>query len=109
MKQFISYILLSTLLIGNAFSQEEPNKLPAVDIKNIDGTTFNTSKITNDGPIFLSFWATWCKPCIKELIAIDENYIDWQEEIGLKVYAISIDDSKSMSRVSICKWTCMGI
>jgi cytochrome c biogenesis protein CcmG/thiol:disulfide interchange protein DsbE len=98
----MKYIFLITLLCVSTifFAQETSNELPSVDIKTLEGETFNTSEITNDGPIFLSFWATWCKPCIKELIAIDENYIDWQDETGLKVYAISIDDTKSMSRVA---------
>ena len=33
---------------------------------------------------WLPFWATWCKPCIEELNAINENYIDWQKETGVK-------------------------
>lgn len=101
MKKITLIITISIFLIGIAFSQEkQTNKLPSVDIKKIDGSVFNTSEIINDGPIFLSFWATWCKPCIKELIAIDENYVDWQEETNFKVYAVSIDDTKSMSRVA---------
>jgi len=48
----------------------------------------------------MSFWATWCKPCINELIAYDENYVDWQEETGVKIIAISIDDSRSIDRVA---------
>jgi len=100
MKQIAIIITLSIFLIGNGFSQEKTNKLPSVDIKTLTGEIFNTSNIKNDGPIFVSFWATWCKPCIKELIAVNDNYIDWQEETGLKVYAISIDDTKSMSRVA---------
>ena len=100
MKQILIVLALSFLLAGNTFAQEKTNKLPSVDIKTLTGETFNTSQILNDGPIFVSFWATWCKPCIKELIAVNENYIDWQDETGLKVYAISIDDTKSMSRVA---------
>ncbi len=101
MRVIIIPIVLS--LYGNVvFSQnEKKSELPSVDIKTLTGETFNTSDIKNpDGPIFLSFWATWCKPCIKELIAVDENYEDWQDEFGLKVYAVSIDDVKSMSRVA---------
>lgn len=100
MKKLNLIIFLSLLFSFTAYAQETVNQLPSVDIKTLTGESFNTSEISNDGPVFLSFWATWCKPCIKELIAIDENYIDWQEETGLKVYAISIDDAKSMGRVA---------
>ena len=48
----------------------------------------------------MSFWATWCKPCKKELNAIAEVYDDWQDETGVKLIAISIDDSRSMSKVA---------
>ena len=95
---FITIVLL--LQITLIYAQEKKNLLPKVDIKTLEGEVFNTVDITNDGPIFISFWATWCKPCIKELKAINENYIDWQEETGLKVIAISVDDTKSSSRVA---------
>ncbi|MCF6366830.1 MAG: TlpA family protein disulfide reductase [Bacteroidales bacterium] len=100
MKKTIILISINLMFFGAILSQENFNKLPSVDVKTLSGKTLNTSKISNDGPIFLSFWATWCKPCIRELIAIDENYIDWQEETGLKVYAVSIDDTKSTGRVA---------
>jgi len=50
--------------------------------------------------MIISFWATWCKPCVNELSAIAENYEAWQKETGVKLIAISIDDSRSMSRVA---------
>jgi cytochrome c biogenesis protein CcmG/thiol:disulfide interchange protein DsbE len=71
-----------------------------VIIKTVEGENFNTSNITNDGkPIIISFWALWCKPCIKELTAISEVYDDWREETGVKLYAVSIDDARSSSNV----------
>jgi len=95
------FILITfSLFTGIISSQSITQSLASIDIKTLTGETFNTAQIKNDGPIFVSFWATWCKPCIKELIAINENYVDWQEETGLKVYAISVDDTKSMSRVA---------
>ena len=64
--------------------------------KSVDTKTFN-----NDGkPIVISFWATWCKPCAKELDAITEVYDDWQEETGVKVFAVSIDDSRNANKVA---------
>jgi peroxiredoxin len=95
-----SIFSLFTLLLFfslNSFSQSD---IPQVTIKTLDGKAFNTSEITNDGkPVILSFWALWCKPCQKELDAFNENYADWQEETGVKIYAVSIDDSRSTARV----------
>jgi cytochrome c biogenesis protein CcmG, thiol:disulfide interchange protein DsbE len=75
--------------------------LPSVDIKDVKGNPYNTSKISNEGrPIIISFWATWCKPCIKELTSIAEVYSDWKEETGVKMYIVSIDDARSSSLVA---------
>ena len=48
----------------------------------------------------ISFWATWCKPCIKELDAIADVYDDWQDETGVQLVAVSIDDSRNTARVA---------
>ena len=75
-------------------------KLPSVDVKTLDGKTINTSQFTNNGkPIIITFWAMWCTNCVKELKAIQDVYDDWQKETGVKVIAISIDDSKSVDKV----------
>jgi cytochrome c biogenesis protein CcmG, thiol:disulfide interchange protein DsbE len=95
MKIIITSILV--LLASFSFAQ---SGIPSVEIRNIDGAIVNSSEIQNDGkPIVISFWATWCKPCVKELSAISELYDEWQEETGVKVIAVSVDDSKSMTRV----------
>lgn len=76
-------------------------KLPAIDIQTLDGKVFNTADIQNEGkPIIVSLWATWCKPCIAELLAISDEYEDWVEETGVKLYAIAIDDAKTSARVA---------
>ena len=95
-KLLIFTAFLSISLIS--FSQNRT--LPKVDLKTLDNNTYNTSNFDNDGnPIVISFWATWCKPCIKELNNIAEVYEDWQDETGVKLIAISIDDSRNMSKV----------
>ena len=95
-KLLIFTAFLSISLIS--FSQNRT--LPKVDLKTLDNNTYNTSNFDNDSkPIIISFWATWCKPCIKELNNIAEVYEDWQDETGVKLIAISIDDSRNMSKV----------
>jgi peroxiredoxin len=75
-------------------------KIPSVKLKDIDGNSVNTAELSNDGnPMVISFWATWCAPCKKELNAIHEVYEDWQDDTGVKVIAVSIDDARSATRV----------
>ena len=94
-------ILISLLLLVSTISFAQIKNLPNVDVKKIDGSSFNFKNIDNDGnPIVISFWATWCKPCTKELNNIAELYEDWQDETNVKLVAVSIDDRRSQSKVA---------
>lgn len=74
--------------------------LPKVDVKTLDGRVVSTSTFENDGkPIIISFWATWCKPCIHELTTVADVYEDWQDETGVKLIAISVDNSRTSGGV----------
>jgi thiol-disulfide isomerase/thioredoxin len=96
-------ILISVLLFSITLKAQEgilERTIPAVDIKTMTGEVFNTSGIDNAGkPMIISFFALWCKPCLRELTAINDVYQDWQEETGVKLVAISIDDARSMANV----------
>ncbi len=98
-KLMLSFFVV--LFASTAYSQElkDYGTLPSIDIKNINGESFNTSQIENDGkPVVVCFWATWCSPCMAELNAISDLYEDWVEDYGVKLYAVSVDNARSSSR-----------
>lgn len=75
-------------------------KMPSVNVLDMNGKKISTADLNNNGkPYIISFWATWCKPCVKELTTIAEVYEEWQEETGVKLIAVSIDDSRSTAQV----------
>jgi thiol-disulfide isomerase/thioredoxin len=102
MKKALFTLCLFSLAIAG-LAQETPKsvrKIPSVSIQDINGHKINTAELNNNGkPIIISFWATWCKPCISELTTINEVYADWQKETGVKLIAVSIDDARSSPKV----------
>jgi len=96
MKHYFLLLTMMTVLgIGVAQAQ-----LPAVTIKTIDGNAVRIDTLNNGGkPFIIDFFATWCKPCNRELSAIAEVYDEWKEETGVKVYAISIDQAQNIHKV----------
>ncbi len=96
----ILYLLLISIIGFAQNTENKYRKIPSVDVKTLDGEIFNTANISNNGkPVIISFWATWCKSCIKELDAIEDVYEDWQGETGVKLVAVCIDNSRSSAKV----------
>lgn len=97
MKKVILFFAVSAFLCS---FQDNARKIPSIDLKTLEGKSVNSSTFSNGGkPMIISFWATWCAPCKKELNAVNEVYSEWQKETGVKLIAISLDDSKSSAKV----------
>lgn len=103
-------ILLALLLVvgatavkandNDSTTQKKTATLPSVMVKKLDGTPVNIQDYGKMGKItIISFWATWCGPCIKELDNISEIYEDWQTKYNVQLVAVTIDDSRNVPKV----------
>jgi cytochrome c biogenesis protein CcmG, thiol:disulfide interchange protein DsbE len=93
-------ILLSLAALLSITMQAQVTALPSVTLKDMDGKDVNTADLSNDGkPILVCFWATWCSPCKKELNTYADFYEEWQKETGVKIYAVTIDDQRTVNSV----------
>ena len=102
MKITSNFLTLVFLLFSVvAFSQDDAQRLPSVNVKYLDGKTVDLASFGENGKITaISVWATWCGPCKKELSAITEIYEDWTDEVeNLEFLAITIDDSRQLTKV----------
>lgn len=94
----ILLLLVASLLAAATFAQNKT--LPSANIKTLEGKTLNAQELGKSGKItVVSFWATWCSPCKKELDAIKDYYNDWKEKYGVELVAISVDDSRTAAKI----------
>ena len=86
--------------VCNSYKKEQYTQKTAVTLKALNGQSVQTDTLSNNGkPFIIDFFATWCKPCNRELDAIAEVYEDWQEETGIKIFAVSIDQGQNINKV----------
>ncbi|KPK64690.1 hypothetical protein AMJ83_00365 [candidate division WOR_3 bacterium SM23_42] len=106
MKAF-SLILLIPLVF--AFAEEGATAdAPGFTLEDVDGKIVNLDSLLAEGPVLVSFWALWCKMCIKELDAL-RPYSEEFDSLNITLLAISQDKTRSVPKVkpfaTSHKWT----
>jgi cytochrome c biogenesis protein CcmG/thiol:disulfide interchange protein DsbE len=96
MKKIAIFFLLALVFI---FADEgEVQEAPDFTLEDVDGHAVCLDSLLVDGPVFMSFWALWCKMCIKELDAL-KPYFDEFDSLGINLLAISVDKARSVPQV----------
>ncbi len=92
----LAIVLCSIITVGLSGQ----TSVPDINVKDMEGNNVSfKSAIDTNKLTIVSFWATWCGPCIKELEAINEVYEVWQTEYNVDLIAVSIDDSRNSKKV----------
>lgn len=103
---FASLVLTAWLLCfgkgGSAAAEVAvDHAAPSLVLTELNGDAFDLSQ-KHDKVVLVTYWATWCAPCKKEMPILDSFYRRYRER-GLEVIAISADrpeDFAKMRRIS---------
>ena len=94
--------LFAVILIFSAsFAQSDSEgirKGSNFKLEDLEGNIIELNSEVGDGPILISFWATWCKPCIEEMNELKKIYSEFKDK-GFKMFAISTDDERTVAKV----------
>jgi peroxiredoxin len=100
MKRISKMLAPATALVLMSVSMPGPDLVPNKTVKKLDGSTASLHSILQQADFtVMTFWATWCVPCKKELENIKDLYPDWRSDYNAQVIAVSIDDSKTVAGV----------
>ena len=98
MQLFKRFVLVATIFSAMYVDKQRDIMLPDLSVRLLDGKQVRLSALLEEGPLLVSFWATWCAPCKKEMIFLEEFHQKYNEN-SFRVLAISTDSPKSMSKV----------
>ena len=98
MQLFKRFVLVATIFTAMYADKQRNIMLPDLSVRLLDGKQVRLSALLEEGPLLVSFWATWCAPCKKEMIFLEKFHQKYNEN-SFRVLAISTDSPKSMSKV----------
>ena len=70
---------------------------PALVATELDGQVFDLGKLKGK-VVLVSYWATWCAPCKKDMPKLDAFYRSHQQQ-NLAMIGISVDRERDLAKV----------
>lgn len=99
MKKALILVVL-TIFSLTTWAQKDAQTMPNLVLKDMNGKSKNMEDYSKSGKItIVSFWATWCSPCKKELNNINEVYEDWKTKYDVQLVAVCTDNARNIQKV----------
>jgi thiol-disulfide isomerase/thioredoxin len=72
--------------------------VPGLKARDLGGAAFDLAETLAAGPTVITFWATWCKPCRRELPEL-QKLLEIYGERGLQVVAVNGDGPVDQAKI----------
>lgn len=90
--------VLIVSLSSSAFSGEVGQPSPEFQFRTLAGEKVSLEMLKGEKPVFLVFWATWCRKCKEEVPVINELYQKLMP-MGMEFLGVDIGVNDSEERV----------
>ncbi|MGB9695834.1 MAG: peroxiredoxin family protein [Ignavibacteria bacterium] len=91
-----TFLILSFVLFTTSFLKAQV--FSDFTLPDVDGNDVTLSSLLEQGPVMVSFWASWCTPCKEEMRRMNDVYIKYKDK-GFTYVAVNVDNQKSVAKV----------
>jgi cytochrome c biogenesis protein CcmG/thiol:disulfide interchange protein DsbE len=97
--QLLGVAILFTFLTVSVSGQNIKTKIaPDFTLPDMDGNRVTLSDNFGHGPIYISFWATWCKPCVEEMKILERIYEKYGNR-GFRIFAVNTEGARARGKI----------
>ena len=96
LKPFITLIIIFQFLNGE--NTDSGSTIPDLKVRLLNGTSTTLHQLSQDGPLLIDFWATWCVPCKKVMKYLNQYHKKYADD-NFEVLMINTDTPRSLGKV----------
>ncbi|MBD3168143.1 MAG: redoxin domain-containing protein [candidate division Zixibacteria bacterium] len=98
LKKSLIFTAIAFIFLSAVLAQAADKKAFDFTLNNLKNQKVSLDDLLGKGPVYLAFWATWCKPCVKELEIVTKIHQDYKDR-GFQLVGINEDSGRSHSKV----------
>ena len=87
--RFYAFFILFLIVSDWVNAGQDHSAIFDQPLSTLGGGSITVSEVLRDKPVYLKFWASWCKPCLQQMPHLQHTQETWGDKI--KVIAVNID------------------